>query len=100
MYLPVFYLFLGALLLNQAVAQQVPQDNWIFPVNWNTGISSSQMTNGVTVTIQWDQKLQYWWPQYNPNADVHNSDLWITGYDLHQYQHLVQCECCHRLCSA
>lgn len=66
-----------------------PQDDWIFPINAQYAQPSSIVSNGETISIQWNSDLQFWWPDYNPYANVQSSDLWITGYDLHQYQHLV-----------
>lgn len=65
------------------------QDDWVFPYPAASTESPASMTVGDTVRIQWTDNLWGWFSTYSPYSSVSDVDLWITGYDLHQYQHLV-----------
>ena len=76
----VFFIF------SAVVKAQTVQDDWIAPTPPD---NSTAITIGETFTIKWDGHLYTWFSSYAPNASVTNSDLWVTGFYDHQYQHLV-----------
>lgn len=67
----------------------VPQDDWLAPPNTPANQTRTTLTLGQQYTITWDSNLASWFSTFAPNTSVTDADLWITGYDLHQYQHLV-----------
>lgn len=83
--------YLCAIVVNAQTAATV-QDDWIFPYNAGSADSPASMTIGTTVQIQWTDDLWAWFPEYAPDSNVNDVDLWITGYDLHQFEHLVASE--------
>lgn len=73
-------------MLHACSAQQTVQDSWVVP---GPPDFQDTFTLGDQIAIQWADTLWQWFPAYAPAADVHNVDLWVTGYYIHQYAHLV-----------
>ena len=65
-----------AILLYNLVEAQVVQDDWLRPALPDF---SSSLTLGTNYTIRWTQKLYNWFPNFAPDADVENVDLWLKS---------------------
>ena len=65
---------------------QTVQDAWLIP---NPPDFADTFLLNQQYTIEWTNTLWENFAAYEPDADVSNVDLWITGYDIHQYAHLV-----------
>lgn len=65
------------------------QDDWILPAKPSY---SEFFHNGDKIRIEWTSHLYTWFENTTPDVDPVKCDFWITGWELHQYEHVVASE--------
>ncbi|ETN45917.1 uncharacterized protein HMPREF1541_00098 [Cyphellophora europaea CBS 101466] len=62
------------------------QDDWVLPARPD---KAEYFLNGDKITIEWTSDLWTWFFDYAPDVDPTACDLWVTGWELHQYENKI-----------
>lgn len=62
------------------------QSDWVLPSRPD---KADYFLSGDKITVEWTSNLYTWFSDYAPLVDPTECDLWITGWELHQYEHQV-----------
>ena len=80
MFLPIYQLILGLVLLSQPAVAQIVQNNWIAPVGTDPDFQQT-FINGTVLAVAWEGWNSSIRTQYLEETTT-TADLWVTSYNF------------------